>query len=315
MSAATLETARRWTEDTPRGWLQVEAVVARLRQEFVHDHHAVVPGDCQDAVTHFLHVGRGPDYLFATTAAMLLRSLGYPTRLVTGFYARPERFDRQAGQTAVLKEDLHVWAEVGIDGRHWIAIEPTPGYEPPRESLTWRQRAAQIVRAAVRSLEQHWLAILAAFLAGVIAVWQRRSLGRCPAVGLLVGRGTRFGGPARDLDLHLLEWRAWLAGRSRPAHATLARWYAPLLAPANDSGPASVRAFFDSAERTLYLPLGTHRASPQCDQREVRRACRVLASRYNAGRLRAILERNAVSAAPCRYGARHNNTQSALSVN
>ena len=41
-----------------------------------------------DAVEYFLFESRrGPDYLFATSAAVLLRSLGYQTRVVSGLYA------------------------------------------------------------------------------------------------------------------------------------------------------------------------------------------------------------------------------------
>lgn len=62
-------------------------------------------------VAFVLSERRGPDYLFASAAAVMLRSLEYPTRLVRGFYASPERFDPESGQTAVLKEDVHFWTQ------------------------------------------------------------------------------------------------------------------------------------------------------------------------------------------------------------
>lgn len=281
------ESATRWTRGVPRGWEQVEAVVARLREEFVHDGTAVVPADCEDAAAYFLNAGRGPDYLFATTAAMLLRSLGYPTRLVSGFYVRPERFDRRAKQTAVLKEDVHVWVEVGIDGRHWMAVEPTPGFDPPRESLTWRQQVERWLRVAVRGARDRWLAILAAVSVAVLAVWQRRRwldalLWVCWWLG---GRGSM----ERQVfcTLRLLEWRAWLAGRPRPAHVTLTRWYAPLLANSNQETRFAAEAFFSAANLALYAPRETRQETPAWQPKEVRRSCRFVADTFPARRMLA----------------------------
>jgi transglutaminase-like putative cysteine protease len=297
-SAAVQETARRWTEDTPRGWLQVEAVVARLRREFSHDESAVVPRDCPDAATHFLHAGRGPDYLFATTAAVLLRSLGYPARLVSGFYARPERFDRNAGQTAVLKEDLHVWTEVAVGGSLWIPIEPTPGFEPPPVSMTWRQRMMHVARALMIYAARHRLAFLAAGLAIAAIVWQRQ---RSSDLALwscwwIVCRGS----PEHRViwTLRLLEWRARLAGRARPAHITLERWYAPLIAAEIGAGRSAVRDFFDFVAQTLYSPRGVRHSCSPTDDRSVPRACRTVADCCSAARLRNTLRDHAASSPP-----------------
>src|SRR5205085_1957064 len=72
---------------------------------------------------------RGPDYQFAGAAAVLLRVLGYPTRLVSGFYAAPGRYDPQTGHTPVVQDDLHFWAEVRLPPGDWLVVEPAPGYE------------------------------------------------------------------------------------------------------------------------------------------------------------------------------------------
>jgi protein-glutamine gamma-glutamyltransferase len=130
--------AHEWTSGIPRGWQQVEAVVRRLREDFRLDPDKAACPESGDVVEQFLMERVGPAYCFATTAAVMLRHLGYPTRLVAGFYARPQRFDRLAGQTTVLAEDAHVWAEVCIDRNTWLTIEPTPGYQAPREAMTWQ---------------------------------------------------------------------------------------------------------------------------------------------------------------------------------
>ena len=135
--------AQSWVAGLPRGWTQVEAVIQRLRTRYVHDSSAVAPASSPDVVAHFLAAGRGPDYLFATTAAVLLRGLDYPVRLVSGFYAHPDRFDARGGHTRVGKEDVHVWLEVCIDGWNWLPLEPTPGYEEPPLQLNWRETLAR----------------------------------------------------------------------------------------------------------------------------------------------------------------------------
>ncbi|MEY4566668.1 MAG: Protein-glutamine gamma-glutamyltransferase, partial [Planctomycetota bacterium] len=61
--------AKLWTTDTPRGWEQVEMIVDTLRSDFEHDSAATAPEDCTNVVRHFLKARKGPDYLFATTAA------------------------------------------------------------------------------------------------------------------------------------------------------------------------------------------------------------------------------------------------------
>jgi hypothetical protein len=61
---------------------------------YAFDRSAHAPEDCPFPVGHFLFESkRGASYQFATAATMMLRSLGYSTRLVSGFYANPERFD------------------------------------------------------------------------------------------------------------------------------------------------------------------------------------------------------------------------------
>ena len=142
--------ARSVAEGLPHGVSQVEAVVGYLRKQAVVDPRATAPTDCKDVAAHFLFRShRGPDYLFASAAAVLLRSLGYPTRLVTGFYAAPEKFDRQSEHTPVTPADFHVWAEVCVGRGTWITIEPSPGYEllRPRQTLLQLGRWAMLAAA------------------------------------------------------------------------------------------------------------------------------------------------------------------------
>ncbi|GIW98538.1 MAG: transglutaminase [Pirellulaceae bacterium] len=243
-------------ENSSRNWQQVEAVVEWLRTEFVLDPNCPAPEDCPDVVAYFLHAKRGPDYLFATTAAVLLRELGYQTRLVTGFYARRDRFDRRAGQTTVLPEDVHVWVEVGVDENTWLAIEPTPGYEPPRESLTWRQWATIAMRDFGRWFVEHL-----AVLVGVSVLFVLLFVARCVwldavAVGVCEVMGLRSSRARLRWTMRLLEWRAWLAGCPRPRRHTIAAWYSRLADNAPPDLQLSMNHFLCWADRLLYAPTG-----------------------------------------------------------
>jgi transglutaminase-like putative cysteine protease len=120
--------AHQWADGLPKGWRQIAAVVEHLRTEYIVDPTARVPEDCRDPLGHFLlHSRRGPDYQFATAAAVMLRVLGYSTRVVTGFYVSPEHYDPETQHTPVVQEDLHFWTEVMLPGNEWLVIEPTPG--------------------------------------------------------------------------------------------------------------------------------------------------------------------------------------------
>jgi protein-glutamine gamma-glutamyltransferase len=255
---ASVDEAKRladvWTRDVPPGWRQVEAIVERLRSDFVRDDGATAPSGSTDVVGHFLKERRGPDYLFATTAAVLLRLQGYPTRLVTGFYADARRYDRRAGQTAVVKDDTHVWLEVSLGQETWIPVEPTPGYEPPRMVLTWSEYARMLGARAAKWATANWPFVLALFGLAVLAVWNRHPV--LDAMSWLVWQAALLGGPRRAVlaTMRLLECRAWLAGCSRPQHRTVSAWHGRWLPTESAAAAEAVRQVIVLFDWVLYAP-------------------------------------------------------------
>lgn len=140
------------TRDANTDWQKVDLVVEHLRRHFQLQSTLGSQSDDpaeQTPVGRFLKDGGGPDYLFATAAAMMLRTLGIETRLVNGFYVGPDDFDAYSGQSLVHAENFHFWVEVRVDGRDWITIEPSPGYEPPREKMTWTQRMSSLASTVI----------------------------------------------------------------------------------------------------------------------------------------------------------------------
>lgn len=268
------ELAEAWTAGVPRGWLQVDAIVDRLRNRFQHAPEVTAPESCRDVIGHFLEIGTGPDYMFASTAVELLRTLGYPARLVSGFYARPERFDHRAGQTTVLASDVHVWAEVCIDGRTWVTIEPTPGYRPPTEELTFQEWATALAWKCVRWCRWHLVEIACTVLGMVLVVVFRRAC--MDLVGWLVCSLLGLGSAEARLiwTIRLLEWRAWLVGRPRSPDQTLTSWYGQLIELAPDERRPAIASFFHWADRLLY----SQRAIDTINAQDIRRACAAIVS-------------------------------------
>ncbi len=131
--------AESWTQGLPKGFAQINAIINRLRSgEFTYDRYHFVPKESADRpIEWFLFVGkRGSDYLFASTAAELLRQLGYPTRLVSGYYLDEKSYDAKARCCLATTTDLHFWIEFALPDQTWVPFDPTPGFElMPRVAL------------------------------------------------------------------------------------------------------------------------------------------------------------------------------------
>jgi transglutaminase-like putative cysteine protease len=227
--------AAEWAGGLPRGMAQVDEICRRLREGYVLDRDVLPDETSELPVEDFLfQLKRGPEYLFATSAVVMLRSLGYTARLVSGFYANPQNYDARKRKTLVRAEDSHFWCEVFVGGGTWATLEPSPGYallEPPP---TLGQRIAAFLRWGWRRAVQHWLWVLTGAVLLALAWVQRRHI-QC-AVRTVIwrvfpGRGVR----ERVLRAtRLVDSRLRLAGLARPAHLSPARWLdqlSPLSAP------------------------------------------------------------------------------------
>ena len=223
---ATIQTlAKQWTADVAPGWGQVQAIVQRLRQDYVLDNDAVIPAECDDPVSHFLFGSRrGPDYLFASSAALMLRSLGYPTRMVSGFYANPANYDVRRQHTAVFPEDVHFWPEIYIGAATWVTVEPTPGFAVLGPPPTWWQIAWSAVITCAAFVARHAVACsISASMLILSVTFRRRIAERVASFAWWLGSRRE----PRLLVLNtarLLERRGQLAGLARPRHCTPARW-------------------------------------------------------------------------------------------
>jgi transglutaminase-like putative cysteine protease len=108
---------------------QVMALTTYLQRNYRYTLNLPPVPAGKDPVDWFLFdVKTGYCEQFATAEALMLRSLGIPARLVTG-YATGD-YDPVLNQAIVREHDAHAWVEVWFPGHGWVPVDPTPGVSP-----------------------------------------------------------------------------------------------------------------------------------------------------------------------------------------
>ncbi len=86
--------------------------------------------DGRDATEQFLEIRRGFCVQFASTFALMARSVGIPARVAVGF--TPGTKDPTSGRYVVTNHDSHAWPEVWLHGVGWTNLyDPTPPSDLP----------------------------------------------------------------------------------------------------------------------------------------------------------------------------------------
>ncbi|HEY3975171.1 MAG TPA: DUF3488 and transglutaminase-like domain-containing protein [Candidatus Sulfotelmatobacter sp.] len=79
----------------------------------------------KDPIANFLFVRKqGHCEYFASSMAVMLRTLGIPSRVVNGF--RSDEFNDLTGNYVVRAKDAHSWVEAYFPGYGWQTFDPTP---------------------------------------------------------------------------------------------------------------------------------------------------------------------------------------------
>jgi transglutaminase-like putative cysteine protease len=85
----------------------------------------LLPAAVADPLSHFLFVRKkGHCEYFASAMAVMLRTLGIPSRVITGFQSGV--YNPMTGWQLVRASDAHSWVEAWITGRGWTTFDPTP---------------------------------------------------------------------------------------------------------------------------------------------------------------------------------------------
>jgi transglutaminase-like putative cysteine protease len=126
----------------------VEAVQGWLHANTAYDLEIPPDPPGVDAVDHFLFERRrGYCEQIASSMVVLLRSLGMPSRLVTGY--GPGSRNAFTGYFDVRGSDAHAWVEVLYPRSGWVAYDPTFGV-PPAPSDGARFVAPEVLAAIGR---------------------------------------------------------------------------------------------------------------------------------------------------------------------
>lgn len=120
-----------------------------------------------DALEEFLR-DRPPAHceFFATSAALMLRTQGVPTRYITGFVVQEKAVGD--GYYVIRLKHAHAWIEVFLPGQGWVTYDPTPP-----GVLASPESKAGFSRALAEWLSNQWRKAMALFTLSPKELWAR----------------------------------------------------------------------------------------------------------------------------------------------
>ncbi len=128
---------------------KARSIEAFFQNNFEYSLTTDLSGDAHPLVT--LIEERRPAYCvyFATAMALMLRSQGVPTRIVTGF--APGEINPLTGRVIVRASDAHAWVEVWLpEEERFVAFDPTPSSS--RREIMRHNESPGSIEAAVSAL-------------------------------------------------------------------------------------------------------------------------------------------------------------------
>lgn len=239
---------------------------------------------------------------FASGFVVVMRAMGVPARVVTGFQGwDPEPQD---GYLVVRNANAHAWAEVWVPGQGWLRTDPTAAVAPGRVSAGEALRPSpgvlgQLNPTAWRALRSAWETVNNRWAQWVLNYSRQNQFDLLKNLGFQTPDWTALGQAIAGVILLLtLATAAWMRWQQRP-HGAWARTQAAVLRELHRLGIAAqphesprawgqalaqrygetagpALAWLDQLERSRYAS-GSARALPT--MRGFREATRSLRSR------------------------------------
>ena len=153
LDARVAALARRLTEGEPVGLDRARRIEEHLRRTYRYtlELPKLVP---PDPVAFFLFERRrGHCEYFASAMAVMLRTIGIPARLATGFQSGT--LNPLTGWYLVRGTDAHAWVEAYFSGHGWVTFDPTPP-NPERSGQTLFSRL-RLYADALEIMWQEWV--------------------------------------------------------------------------------------------------------------------------------------------------------------
>ncbi len=111
----------------------------------------------------------------ASSFVILMRALDVPARIVTGYQGGEQ--NSVDGFWTVRQSDAHAWAEVWVEGRGWVRVDPTSAVSPGRTGAFQRLLAPQnVVGQALANLNPRFSLQLRATWEAINNAWSQRVL-------------------------------------------------------------------------------------------------------------------------------------------
>jgi transglutaminase-like putative cysteine protease len=127
--------AREWTAGLSDDEDRALALQSHLRREYDYTLD-LLPAPVRDPLADFLfHRKKGHCEYFASAMAVMLRTLGIPSRVVTGFQGGVQ--NPITGLQLIRSSDAHSWVEAYTPARGWMTFDPTPPDPNPRLAGLW----------------------------------------------------------------------------------------------------------------------------------------------------------------------------------
>lgn len=208
---------------------------------------------------------------FASSYAMLMRAVGIPARVVTGYLGG--EYNPTGGYWIVRHSDAHAWTEVWLEPDGWTRIDPTAVVAPERlRSGVYDVLPDSQASAGVRLWRSSWMSRVARLWDGANQWWRENVLDfnlkaqfdLLKSLGIDSPDWTHLGWA---FALGLLAWIAWVSlalrrsvARMRPdrigrAWLRATRKLARVTPRAADEGPLAYAARVATARPDLAAPV------------------------------------------------------------
>jgi transglutaminase-like putative cysteine protease len=138
-SERVADLARDIAHNRPTRYEQAAAIEAYLSQNYRYSLDVPTAAEAHP-LNEFLFTRKtGYCEHYATAMVIMLRTIGIPARLVTGFLAT--EWNEYGNYFLVRQQDAHAWVEVHFPQSGWISMDPTPAVTEETAASRWQALA------------------------------------------------------------------------------------------------------------------------------------------------------------------------------
>ena len=119
--------AKLWRGETPDPMALTERFLTWVRSDFEYT-LAAPPVGFNASDDFMFETKQGFCQHFSSAYVVFMRAAGVPARVVTGYAGG--YYNTLGNYWVVYRKDAHAWAEIWVDGRGWVRVDPTAAVSP-----------------------------------------------------------------------------------------------------------------------------------------------------------------------------------------